>query len=90
MAAETTPALPDACPVCHPGDAPVAFPSGPVRTTAGGKLAAYACHLCGTIWHTLWHADGWPADRKIEPVTPEQAQRNRTALEESLRPRSAA
>ena len=89
MAADVAPTLPDACPVCHPGDAPVAFPSREQRA-AGGRLATYACRLCGAIWHTLWHADGWPADRKIEPVTPEQAERNRAVLEESLMPRSAA
>jgi hypothetical protein len=89
-AVDTAPALPDACMVCHPGDAPVAFPSR-VQRTAAGRLATYTCRLCGAIWHTLWHEDGWPADRRLEPVTPEQAARNLAGLEESLKqPRTAA
>ena len=58
--------------------------------TEEAYMSEPACRACGTVWRTLWHADGWPVDRKVEPVTPEQAERNKAALGESLKPRSAA
>jgi hypothetical protein len=62
----------DACPVCPPG-IPDASPSiGAPETAPEGAVTAHQCGTCETAWNTLWR-EGWPVDRLIAPVSPEQA-----------------
>jgi hypothetical protein len=66
----------DACQSCPPG-IPDASPSlGDPETVPEGQITAHECGLCGAAWNTLWRG-GWPVDRKVEPVSPEQAERNK-------------
>jgi hypothetical protein len=89
MAAHPMPGHGDACPVCLPGDHPATQPYRAVPANRG-VLASYECAACGTVWETWFDGDGWPIDRLIAPVTPEQAARNRRALADALKPVSAA
>jgi hypothetical protein len=79
----------DACPVCGPGDPPASPPAGFPRRVPGGLLTAHQCAVCSTAWETFWR-EGWPIDRLIAPVGPEQAARNRAALEGALRQTGSA
>lgn len=64
------PALADACPQCHPGDAPAAAPAQ-VCIDDGALCARYACTVCGATWRTWWElASSWPLRRAADvPVT---------------------
>lgn len=73
----------DACPVCYPGDHLAVQPCWAVPANCG-VLARYDCPVCRTVWETWWDGDGWPVDRLIAPVTPEQAARNRQVLAGAL------
>jgi hypothetical protein len=78
----------DACPVCQPG-IPDASPAlAPPEVVPGGTLTAHQCEACGTAWETFWR-DGWPIDRLIAPVTPEQAGRHRAELGAAMSRRAA-
>ena len=57
--------LPDACPACHPGDAPAAFPEAQPERVNGGTLASYRCASCGTAWEAWFDYWGWIIARKI-------------------------
>jgi hypothetical protein len=74
--------LADACPACQPGvpDASPALTSEPVN---GGALTTHQCEACGTAWETFWR-DGWPVDRLIAPVAPDDAEIHRGVLTEAL------
>lgn len=63
------PGLADACPVCLPGDVPAAFP----QPAGDPAVRVYACGYCGARWRTRRDGDGWPVERVLEPVTPEEA-----------------
>jgi hypothetical protein len=81
---------PDACPACLPGDAPAALSVGTPEPVPAGIITAHQCAACGTAWETFWR-EGWPVERLIAPVSAEQAEQHRVALEGALRhPRSAA
>jgi hypothetical protein len=79
----------DACPACAPGDPSASPPVGIPERVAGGTVTAHECALCQAAWNTFWR-EGWPIERLIAPVAPEQAERNRAALEDALKDRSAA
>lgn len=74
----------DACPVCHPGVPDAAQPHAVEPADGGKTLTTHTCMSCGTSWRTLWGRDGWPVDRLVVPVTPEQASRNASVLMEAL------
>jgi hypothetical protein len=74
----------DACPACVPGDPPASPPIGAPEQVPGGTITAHQCVVCTTAWNTFWR-DGWPIDRLIAPVSPEQASRHRSELEDGLR-----
>ena len=78
----------DACPVCAPGDPPASPVIGAPEQVPGGTVTAHQCAICETAWETFWR-DGWPVDRLMAPVSPEQAERNRGVLERALK-RAAA
>lgn len=61
----STPQLSDACPECHPGDAPAAPPQPPVTPHEDGLTLAYTCPLCGLSWLTRWVVTAWAAERNI-------------------------
>lgn len=79
----------DGCPVCFPGDAPACPPVGSPEQVNGGIITAHQCACCGAAWESFW-SEGWPVERLLAPVSPDDAARNRQALERALRPRSAA
>ncbi len=89
MAAIDLAALPDSCPVCQPGIPDAALPLADPEPVNGGTLAGYACSSCGSRWQTWFDRFGWPIDRLIAAVSPEQAERHRDELAAELR-RSAA
>jgi hypothetical protein len=80
--------LTDACPACQPGipDASPALTSEPAN---GGTLTTHECGSCGTAWATWWCRDGWPVERKLAPMSAEQAGRNRSKLAGAMRRRAA-
>lgn len=83
------------CLACHPGDWPAVLPFLVTRHEESLK-AWYKHEPCGTAWSCLWDAEApvWPLSVDIEPgavnpaysepVTPEQAARNRHVLEREL------
>jgi hypothetical protein len=71
--------LTDACPVCQPGVPPASLPVGDPLSVPGGVVTAHECVLCGAAWETFWR-EGWPVDRMLAPVSPDQAARNRAVL----------
>jgi hypothetical protein len=85
---------PDACPVCPPGDHDACLPVGIPEPVNGGMLADYQHGYCGTAWTTWFTQDGWPVERSIAPVSPEQAAGNcellELALDEQARERRSA
>ena len=83
------PDLRDACPVCPPGFPAAALPAGPVTEANGGRLADYQCPACAAAWSTWWDRFGWPIERLIAPVAPEDATRHRDGLDAELRERAA-
>ena len=59
-----SPSLADACPRCHPGDAPAAPPCR-VELDGSALAASYECAACGTAWCTWWElATSWPLRRE--------------------------
>jgi hypothetical protein len=72
--------LGDACPVCPPPFDRPACPAVAIQGTPGGTLTAHGCAFCGSSWWTWRDVWGWPAERKLDPVSPEQAEANRLAL----------
>lgn len=74
---------PDACPACHPGipDASPALSSEPAN---GGTLTTHQCGGCYARWRTWWTPGGWPVDRKLEPVSVEEATVNAAILGHAL------
>jgi hypothetical protein len=82
-ALEQQPLLIDACPVCQPGIPKASTPKD-AQAVNGGSLASYECGTCETTWRTWWDCHGWPVDRRIEPVTPDQAAQNRDILLRAL------
>ena len=74
----------DACPVCDPGDPPASPPVGYPRRVRGGLITAHQCAVCEAAWETFWR-EGWPIDRLIAPVSPEQAEQNRKALDKAMK-----
>ena len=83
------PVLADACPVCDPGTAGAAPPIGSVTEVNGGRLTDHQCPGCATAWSTWWDRFGWPIERLIAPVAPEDATRHRDGLDAELRERAA-
>lgn len=81
----------DACVICPdpPFDRP-ACPAVAIQGTAGGTLTAHRCAFCASSWRTWRDAWGWPVERKLDPVTPAQAEANRLALALALEGRSGA
>jgi len=72
--------IPDACPVCPPP-----FDRGPcpvlaIQAASGGTLTSHECAHCGSSWQLWRDAWGWPVERKLDPISPEQAEANRLAL----------
>jgi hypothetical protein len=66
----------DACQSCPPG-LPDASPSlGAPEQVPGGVVTAHQCGTCGGAWNTLWQG-GWPVERLLAPVSPDQAGRDR-------------
>lgn len=78
----------DACPACPPGIPDAAPALAPPEPANGGSVTAHQCEACGTAWETFWR-DGWPIDRLIAPVTPEQAGRHRDELGAAMSGRAA-
>ena len=76
--------LTDACQVCAPGDPPASPPVGTPLQVPPGTVTAHQCALCGAAWETLWR-DGWPIDRMLAPVAPDDGARNRETLKRALR-----
>lgn len=80
----STPAdLIDACPVCDPGYPP-ASPALAIQATPGGVLTSHECAWCMSSWRTWRDTEGWPVERKLDPIQPAQAEVNRGVLEEAL------
>jgi len=79
------PDLRDACPACPPGDAPAALPVTPAAEINGHRVADYQCTACETAWTAAFDRYGWPVERLIAPVAPEQAARHRDELAAELR-----
>lgn len=71
----------DACQVCPdpPFDRP-GCPAVAIQGTPGGTLTAHRCAFCGSSW-LLW-SDAWglPVERRLDPVSPAQAEANLIAL----------
>jgi len=65
-----SPSLADACPRCHPGDAPAAVPRE-VCIDDVALCVRYTCPVCGQAWRTWWElAAVWPVRREsVEPAT---------------------
>lgn len=81
--------LADACPVCDPGIPPASLAVGEPQTVPGGTITAHECSVCGAAWETFWDHWGWPIDRLLADVTPDQASRNRAALDHATRGEAA-
>ena len=75
----------DACPVCQPGIPDASLPLGPAESVNGGQVTDHQCGSCGTAWSTFWDRYGWPIDRLIAPVSPEQAAEHRAVLKRALK-----
>jgi hypothetical protein len=75
----------DACPVCPPGIPDASLPVGPVRESGGGRVADFQCTGCGTAWSAWFDRHGFAIDRRIAPVSPEQANRHRADLAAGIR-----
>jgi hypothetical protein len=73
----------DACPACQPGipDASPALTSEPAN---GGTLTTHQCGSCYARWSTWRTPDGWPAARKLEPISVQQAADNAAILGHAL------
>jgi hypothetical protein len=74
----------DACPVCQPGIPDAALPLSS-EDANGGRVTDHQCASCGTAWSTFWDRHGWPIERLIAPVSPEQAAEHREVLERALK-----
>lgn len=81
--------LADACPACDPGIPPASPAVGTALQVPGGVITAHECSVCGAAWETFWR-DGWPIDRLLAPVSPDQASRNRAVLDSAARGEAAA
>lgn len=80
----------DACPVCPPPFDRGPCPAIAIQGTPGGTLTAHKCAHCGSSWQLWRDVWGWPVERKLDPVSPEQAEANRLALALALEGRSGA
>jgi hypothetical protein len=71
----------DACVICPdpPFDRP-ACPAVAIQWTPGGTLTAHRCAFCDSSWQTWRDVFGWPVERKLDPISPVQAEANRIAL----------